>query len=104
MRVGRFIVVAAIAAMSSAFVGSAAEASQPWPRPSQQTGGGGGAGGWAPASTTAPRPAMTLLPSGGAETGGGGSKGVAFAGVGALALAGGAGAFLLLNRRRDELA
>ena len=103
MRVGRFIVVAAIAAMSSAFVGSAVQASQPWPRPTQQNGGAGG-GGWVATTSPTARPTLTVVPSGGAETGGGGSKGVALAGVGALTLAGGAGVFLLLNRRRNELA
>ena len=109
MRVGRFIVAAAIAAMSSAFVGSAVQASQPWPRPSQQDAGAGqnggtGGGGWVATTSPTARPTLTVVPSGGAETGGGGSKGVALAGVGALALAGGAGVFLLLNRRRNELA
>lgn len=55
-----------------------------------------------PGRPTTPTP--TVAPSGGAETGGGGSHGVTFAGIGALALAGAAGVFLFLYRRRDEIA
>ncbi|GIH06801.1 hypothetical protein Rhe02_48680 [Rhizocola hellebori] len=102
MRVGRIIVVTAIVALSSAFAGSAAQAMRPWPSPSTNGGTGGGpANNWTKTTappTTPPAP----LPSGGADTGGGGSNGVAFAGIGALAVAGGAGIVLFRNRRRDE--
>lgn len=59
-------------------------------------------------STPTPTPTVTasptVAPSGGAETGGGASHGVTFAGIGALALAGAAGVWLFLYRRRDEIA
>ncbi len=48
--------------------------------------------------------ASTPAPSGGAETGGGGSFGFSLMGVGALTMAGGMGVVLFLRRRRDESA
>lgn len=68
---------------------------QPWaPRPSRQP--------WRP--TCPPTPTPVVQPSGGAETGGGASQGVTFAGIGALAVAGSAGTMLFFYRRRDEIA
>jgi hypothetical protein len=97
MRVGRIIVVAAIAALSSAFVVNASHA-RPWPWPTPST---SSTQSWT--RTTAPAPPPPT-PSGGAETGGGGSYDMPIAGLGALGLAGVGGAFLFLYRRRDELA
>jgi LPXTG-motif cell wall-anchored protein len=53
-----------------------------------------------------PRPSTTpsSVPSGGAETGGGGSYSMPIAGIGALAIAGALAAFLFRHRRRDEIA
>lgn len=55
-------------------------------------------------SPSTPASPSKPVPSGGAETGGGGSYTTAVLGLGALALAGGAGVLLFRIRRRDELA
>jgi LPXTG-motif cell wall-anchored protein len=53
-------------------------------------------------TTSSPKPSVT--PSGAPETGGGGSYGVTFAGLGALALASAAGIVLFRIRRRNDAA